>query len=74
MRALNIGEWTAQRGDRTVTVHASLYGNNVKLYECDETPRGIGRDCVEMPADVLREFAARADGLVNDPRQMELLG
>lgn len=74
MRPIAIGEWIDHRGDRTVTVHASLFGNNVKLYECEETPRGIGRDCVEMPAYVLREFATKTDGIVSDPRQMELLG
>ncbi len=74
MRPAEIGQWIEARGPRTVTVHALLYGNNVKLYECQETPDGIWRDSVEMPADVLMEFAARASGIVVDPRQMELLG
>lgn len=69
-RAINVAEWTAHRGDKLVHIHASLTGNSVTLFECEETPSGIGRDCVEMPSDVLREIVARmADARVEDERQ-----
>jgi hypothetical protein len=69
-RAINIAEWTAHRGDKLVHVHASLTGNSVTLFECEETPSGIGRDCVEMPGYVLREIVARmAEARVEDERQ-----
>jgi hypothetical protein len=73
-RPAEIGEWIETCGDRTVIVHATLYDNRVKLYRCEETTRGLWRDSVEMPVGVLHDFAARADGIVADPRQMELLG
>ena len=69
-RAISIAEWTAHRGGKLVHVHASLTGNSVTLFECEETPSGIGRDCVEMQTDMLRELMARLDdGRVDDERQ-----
>jgi hypothetical protein len=71
-RPLDIAEWTAQRDGRLVHIHASLTGNSVKLFECVETASGIGRDCVEMPSDVLRAIVARLDSAIHDDRQREM--
>jgi len=69
-RAIGIANWTAQRSGHLVHIHASLTGNSVKLFECEETAQGIGRDCVEVQADMLREIMARLDdGRVDDERQ-----
>ncbi len=73
-RPINIADWTRQRDGRVVHIHASLTGNSVKLFECEETAQGIGRDCVEVQADMLREIMARLDdGRVDDERQASLL-
>lgn len=69
-RSIDIADWTVRRAGCVVHVHASLTGNSVKLFECEETASGIGRDCVEMPSDMLREIMARLDsGVVEDDRQ-----
>jgi hypothetical protein len=73
-RPVNIADWTRQRDGRVVHVHATRTGNAVRLYECDETTTGIGRDCVEVQTDMLRELMARLDdGRVDDERQAVLL-
>jgi hypothetical protein len=73
-RAIDIADWTVRRAGSVIHVHASLTGNAVRLYECEETATGIGRDCVEMPGDMLREIVARMDaGRVDDERQGVML-
>lgn len=73
MRALEIGQWTAHRGERVVHFSAALIGNRVRLYECEETARAGWIASVEMPADVLAECAARVWSTpVMDERQGRL--
>ena len=73
-RPINIADWTRQRDGKVVHIHASLTGNSVKLFECEETAQGIGRDCVEVQADMLREImACLGSGVIEDDRQAVLL-
>jgi hypothetical protein len=72
-RPVTIAEWTAVRRDKQVHISATLMGNNVRLYQCEESAIAGWCGSIEMPADVLCEIAdAYRVGPEFDERQAEL--
>lgn len=56
-RPSEIIEWTATRKDKMIHISATLTGNVVRLYECEESAIAGWCGSIEMPADVLCEIA-----------------
>jgi len=75
-RPIEIMEWTATRKGKAFHISATLTGNVVRVFECEESAIAGWCGSIEMPADVLCEIAdafRTSDRRVSDARQMDML-
>jgi len=75
-RSFDIMEWTATRKGKAFHISATLMGNVVRVFECEESAIAGWCGSIEMPADVLLEIAdafRTADRRVSDARQLDML-